>query len=50
VILGTMRVPVLLRGVGMSAASAVGTNPVVGFAVGTLIVIAVALAAEAALR
>jgi hypothetical protein len=33
VILGTMRMPVLLRGVGMTAAKAVGTNLVVGFAV-----------------
>ena len=43
VILGTMRMPVLLRGVGMTAAKAVGTNLVVGFAVG-----AVALGAHAA--
>jgi uncharacterized protein len=43
VILGTMRMPVLLRGVGMTAARAVGTNLVVGFAVG-----AVGLAAHAA--
>ena len=43
VILGTMRMPVLLRGVGMTAAKAVGTNLVVGFAVG-----AVGLAAHAA--
>jgi uncharacterized membrane protein YfcA len=43
VILGTMRMPVLLRGVGMTAASAVGTNLVVGFAVGV-----VGLAAHAA--
>jgi uncharacterized membrane protein YfcA len=43
VILGTMRMPVLLRGVGMTAAKAVGTNLVVGFAVGT-----VGLAAHAA--
>jgi uncharacterized membrane protein YfcA len=42
VILGTMRMPVLLRGVGMTAAKAVGTNLVVGFAVG-----AVGLAAHA---
>src|SRR5262249_6007258 len=41
--LGTMRMPVLLRGVGMTAARAVGTNLVVGFAVG-----AVGLAAHAA--
>lgn len=34
VILGTMRMPVLLRGVGMTAARAVGTNLVIGFAVG----------------
>jgi uncharacterized protein len=43
VILGTMRMPVLLRGVGMTAAKAVGTNLVVGFAVGV-----VGLAAHAA--
>ena len=43
VILGTMRMPVLLRGVGMTAAKAVGTNLVVGFAVG-----GVGLAAHAA--
>jgi len=43
VILGTMRMPVLLRGVGMTAAKAVGTNLVIGFAVG-----AVGLAAHAA--
>ncbi len=43
VILGTMRMPVLLRGVGMTAARAVGTNLVVGFAVG-----AVGLAGHAA--
>ena len=36
VILGTMRMPVLLRGVGMTAARAVGTNLVVGFAVGSV--------------
>jgi uncharacterized membrane protein YfcA len=36
VILGTMRMPVLLRGVGMTAARAVGTNLVVGFAVGVV--------------
>ena len=36
VILGTMRMPVLLRGVGMTAATAVGTNLVVGFAVGVV--------------
>jgi uncharacterized membrane protein YfcA len=36
VILGTMRLPVLLRGVGMTAAKAVGTNLVVGFAVGVV--------------
>jgi uncharacterized protein len=36
VILGTMRMPVLLRGVGMTAAKAVGTNLVVGFAVGVV--------------
>jgi uncharacterized protein len=43
VILGTMRMPVLLRGVGMTAVRAVGTNLVVGFAVGV-----VGLAAHAA--
>jgi uncharacterized membrane protein YfcA len=43
VILGTMRMPVLLRAVGMTAARAVGTNLVVGFAVGV-----VGLAAHAA--
>ena len=36
VILGTMRMPVLLRGVGMPAARAVGTNLVVGLAVGAV--------------
>lgn len=34
VILGTLRMPVLLRGVGLTAAQAVGTNLVVGFALG----------------
>ncbi len=34
VILGTLRMPVLLRGVGMTAAQAVGTNLVVGLTVG----------------
>lgn len=34
VILGTLRMPVLLRGVGMSVRRAVGTNLVVGFALG----------------
>jgi uncharacterized membrane protein YfcA len=34
VILGTLRVPVLLRGVGMTAARVVGTNLVVGFFLG----------------
>src|SRR5207245_881038 len=34
VILGTLRVPALLRGVGLSAREAVGTNLVVGFALG----------------
>jgi hypothetical protein len=43
VILGTMRMPVLLRGVGMTAAKAVGTNLVIGCAVGI-----VGLAAHAA--
>ncbi len=36
VILGTMRMPVLLHGVGMNAARAVGTNLVIGFAVGVV--------------
>lgn len=44
VILGTLRMPVLLRGVGLSAKRAVGTNLVVGFALG-----AVALATHALL-
>jgi uncharacterized protein len=34
VILGTLRMPALLRGVGMSAARAAGTNLVVGFLLG----------------
>lgn len=34
VILGTLRMPALLRGVGMMAARAVGTNLVVGFVLG----------------
>ena len=34
VILGTLRMPALLRAVGLSAARAVGTNLVVGFALG----------------
>ena len=34
VILGTLRMPALLRSVGMSARTAVGTNLVVGFALG----------------
>jgi uncharacterized membrane protein YfcA len=34
VILGTLRVPALLRGVGMTAARVVGTNLVVGFFLG----------------
>jgi uncharacterized membrane protein YfcA len=34
VILGTLRVPALLRGVGLTAARVVGTNLVVGFFVG----------------
>jgi len=34
VILGTLRVPALLRGVGLSTREAVGTNLVVGFALG----------------
>ena len=35
VILGTLRMPALLRGVGLSARRAVGTNLVIGFALGT---------------
>jgi uncharacterized membrane protein YfcA len=42
VILGTLRMPALLRGVGLSARRAVGTNLVIGFALG-----AVALATHA---
>jgi uncharacterized protein len=34
VILGTLRMPALLRGVGLSAHRAVGTNLVIGFALG----------------
>jgi uncharacterized protein len=34
VILGTLRMPALLRGVGLSAHKAVGTNLVIGFALG----------------
>jgi uncharacterized protein len=34
VILGTLRMPALLRGVGLSARRAVGTNLVIGFALG----------------
>jgi uncharacterized protein len=34
VILGTLRMPALLRGVGMTAHRAVGTNLIVGFALG----------------
>lgn len=34
VILGTLRMPALLRGVGLTAHSAVGTNLVIGFALG----------------
>jgi uncharacterized membrane protein YfcA len=34
VILGTLRMPALLRGVGLTARRAVGTNLVVGFALG----------------
>jgi uncharacterized membrane protein YfcA len=44
VILGTLRMPALLRGVGLSAKRAVGTNLVIGFALG-----AVALATHALL-
>jgi uncharacterized membrane protein YfcA len=36
VILGTLRMPALLRGVGLSARRAVGTNLVVGFALGVV--------------
>jgi uncharacterized membrane protein YfcA len=34
VILGTLRMPALLRGVGLTAHKAVGTNLVIGFALG----------------
>jgi uncharacterized membrane protein YfcA len=34
VILGTLRMPALLRGVGLTAHQAVGTNLVIGFALG----------------
>jgi uncharacterized protein len=44
VILGTLRMPALLRAVGLSAKRAVGTNLVIGFALG-----AVALATHALL-
>jgi uncharacterized protein len=44
VILGTLRMPALLRGVGLTARRAVGTNLVIGFALG-----AVAFAAHALL-
>jgi len=44
VILGTLRMPALLRGVGLSAKRAVGTNLLIGFALG-----AVALATHALL-
>jgi uncharacterized protein len=36
VILGTLRMPALLRGVGLSARRAVGTNLVIGFALGAV--------------
>lgn len=36
VILGTLRMPALLRGVGLSARRAVGTNLVIGFALGSV--------------
>ena len=36
VILGTLRMPALLRGVGLSAKRAVGTNLVIGFALGVV--------------
>ena len=36
VILGTLRMPALLRGVGLSAHRAVGTNLVIGFALGAV--------------
>lgn len=36
VILGTLRMPALLRGVGLSAKRAVGTNLVIGFALGAV--------------
>lgn len=43
VLLGTLRIPVLLRGVGLTAGHAVGTNLVVGLALGSF-----SLAAHAA--
>lgn len=48
VILGTLRMPVLLRGVGLTAAQAVGTNLVVGFALGAFGFAAHAIRGEAA--
>jgi uncharacterized membrane protein YfcA len=36
VILGTLRMPALLRGVGLTARRAVGTNLVIGFALGAV--------------
>jgi uncharacterized protein len=36
VILGTLRMPALLRGVGLTAGRAVGTNLVIGFALGAV--------------
>jgi hypothetical protein len=36
VILGTLRMPALLRGVGLSARRAVGTNLIIGFALGAV--------------
>ena len=39
VILGTLRMPALLRGVGLSARRAVGTNLIIGFALGAVALI-----------
>jgi hypothetical protein len=43
VILGTLRMPALLRGVGLSAKRAVGTNLVIGFALGAVALVTHAL-------
>jgi uncharacterized protein len=43
VILGTLRMPALLRGVGLSARRAVGTNLVIGFALGAVALVTHAL-------